>query len=103
MFAIRKNGNAESLDASKHDHSATLTADDSKADVTYYAHTAEDEHGNRLPEESGKWQPLADHLHNVSKLACNFATPLNLAEEATLAGMLHDSKLITTHAESHVI
>lgn len=37
--------------------------------VNYYAHTAEDEHGNRLPESSGKWQPLAAHLRNVAALA----------------------------------
>jgi hypothetical protein len=37
--------------------------------MTYYAHTAEDEHGNRRPVESGKWQPLATHLRNVAELA----------------------------------
>lgn len=33
----------------------------------YYAHTAEDAAGNRLPESSGQWQPLADHLRNVAE------------------------------------
>ena len=27
--------------------------------MTYYAHTAEDDDGNRLPKS--KWQPLKDH------------------------------------------
>lgn len=36
--------------------------------IRYYAHTAEDAEGNRLPESSGKWQPLADHLRNVAAL-----------------------------------
>lgn len=33
--------------------------------MTFYAHTAEDADGKPLPESSGKWQPLADHLRNV--------------------------------------
>ena len=56
----------------------------------YYAHTEEDEHGNRLPPESGKWQPLADHLQNVAKLAAKFAAPFGAESEAYLAGLLHD-------------
>ena len=32
-----------------------------------YAHTAEDDQGNRLPETS--WQPLAPHLRNAAALA----------------------------------
>ena len=47
----------------------------------FYAHTAEDEQGNRLSEASGKWQPLATHLRNVAALARQFAEPLGLAEE----------------------
>ncbi len=56
----------------------------------YYAHTAEDADGNRLPESSGKWQPLADHLRNVADLAAKFAAPFGASEEANLAGLLHD-------------
>jgi CRISPR-associated endonuclease/helicase Cas3 len=56
----------------------------------FYAHTAEDEQGNRLSEASGKWQPLATHLRNVASLTKQFAEPLGLAEEAELAGLLHD-------------
>lgn len=56
----------------------------------FYAHTAEDAHGNRLPEASGKWQSLADHLRNVAGLAANFAEPFGAADEARLAGLLHD-------------
>jgi hypothetical protein len=35
----------------------------------YYAHTAEDFEGKRLPACSGKWQPLRTHLENVAALA----------------------------------
>lgn len=58
--------------------------------MTYYAHTVEDERGTPLPESLGKWQRLKCHLANVAKLARNFATPLQLAPEAELAGLLHD-------------
>jgi len=37
--------------------------------MNYYAHTAEDENGDRLPESSGKWQPLSVHQSNVADLA----------------------------------
>ena len=56
--------------------------------MTFYAHTAEDEEGRRLPEEH--WQPLRDHLRNVACLAREFAAPLGLAAAAELAGWLHD-------------
>ena len=56
----------------------------------YYAHTTEDEHGKQLPPESGKWQPLADHLQNVATLAAQFAAPFGAKAEAYLAGLLHD-------------
>jgi len=56
----------------------------------FYAHTAEDEQGRPIPEESGKWQPLSVHLRNVADLAKDFARPLNLEAEAELAGLLHD-------------
>ena len=56
--------------------------------MTYYAHTAEDDNGNRLPKS--KWQPLKDHLRQVAGLAKRFARPLGLEAEAELAGLLHD-------------
>ena len=58
--------------------------------MTYYAHTATGEDGKPLPEDSGKWQSLATHLSSVADLAGRFAEPFNLAEEARLAGLLHD-------------
>ena len=57
--------------------------------VKYYAHTAAGENGEPLPESSS-WQPLAAHLSNVARLAGQFAAPLNLTDEAKLAGLLHD-------------
>lgn len=56
----------------------------------FYAHTAEDEQGVRLPESSGQWQPLAEHLRNVAELAAQFAAPFGASDEARLAGLLHD-------------
>lgn len=58
--------------------------------MTYYAHTAEDSQGKRLPESSGQWQPLANHLRNVAELAATFAAPFGASAEARLAGLLHD-------------
>lgn len=58
--------------------------------MIYYAHTAEDSQGKRLPESSGGWQLLADHLRNVAELAATFAAPFGASAEAHLAGMLHD-------------
>lgn len=60
------------------------------ADRAFYAHTAEDANGKRLPESSGKWQLLADHLRNVANLAAKFAKPFGAEKEAYLAGLLHD-------------
>ena len=57
--------------------------------MIYYAHTAEAPDGTRLPESSGKWQLLSNHLRNVAELAANFAAPFNASEEARLAGLLH--------------
>ncbi|MEI6278833.1 MAG: CRISPR-associated helicase Cas3' [Verrucomicrobiae bacterium] len=56
--------------------------------MTFYAHTAEDDTGNRLPDTD--WQLLADHLRNVSELAARFAAPFGASEEARIAGLLHD-------------
>ncbi|NDC75403.1 CRISPR-associated endonuclease Cas3'', partial [bacterium] len=58
--------------------------------MTYYAHTAEDSQGKRLPESCGVWQPLSAHLRNVAELAATFAAPFGASSEAHLAGMLHD-------------
>ena len=58
--------------------------------ANYYAHTAEDQNGAPLPENSGKWQLLSTHLRNVAKTAKRIAEPLGLANEAELAGLLHD-------------
>lgn len=46
-----------------------------------YAHSA---------NGAGKWHPLAEHLSGVAKLAGEFAGPAAWAEEARLAGLLHD-------------
>ena len=56
--------------------------------MKFFAHTAEDDQGNRLPEDN--WQPLSEHLRNVADLAKEFATPLGAAADAELAGLLHD-------------
>jgi CRISPR-associated endonuclease/helicase Cas3 len=56
--------------------------------MKYYAHTAEDENGKRLPECD--WQPLKNHLRNVAKLAEGFGRPLGIGAEAEIAGLLHD-------------
>ena len=46
--------------------------------MIFYAHTAEDDAGKRLPESCGKWQLLSDHLSNVAERASRFAIPLGL-------------------------
>ena len=58
--------------------------------MIHYAHTANGPDGESLLESSGQWQPLADHLRNVAELAAGFAAPFGAAEEARLAGLLHD-------------
>ena len=58
--------------------------------MRFYAHTAEAADGTRLPESSGRWQLLSEHLRNVADLAKHFAAPLRLSAEAELAGLLHD-------------
>jgi CRISPR-associated helicase Cas3/CRISPR-associated endonuclease Cas3-HD len=55
----------------------------------FFAHTASRSDGQPDPDES-RWQPLAAHLRNVAGLARRFAEPLGLADEAELAGWLHD-------------
>lgn len=57
--------------------------------MTYYAHTAETETGERDPNQS-RWQLLSTHLCNVAELARQFAAPFGSADEARLAGLLHD-------------
>lgn len=59
--------------------------------MRFYAHTAKDEYGRRLADES-RWQLLKDHLQAVSQLAKSFGRPLGpeLEKEAELAGLLHD-------------
>jgi hypothetical protein len=57
---------------------------DNSARRRYYAHTAEDGEGRRLPPEH--WQLLKDHLRQVADLAKRFAGPLGLEKEAELAG-----------------
>lgn len=48
----------------------------------YYAHSA--------GGESGEWQGLARHLHNVAELAARFAAPYGAEREAEIAGLVHD-------------
>lgn len=57
--------------------------------MNYHAHTAEGPDGRPDPDQS-RWQKLSDHLRAVAELARKFAEPLGLAEEAELAGWLHD-------------
>jgi hypothetical protein len=65
-----------------------LMNQDGSAVGRFYAHTAEDGQGRRLPSEH--WQLLRDHLRQVAELAKGFARPLGLEAEAELAGLLHD-------------
>lgn len=57
--------------------------------MNYYAHTAETANGERDPDKS-RWQPLSEHLQNVAERAKQLAAPFGLADEAHLAGLLHD-------------
>ena len=41
-------------------------------------------------EPEGRWQPLAGHLLQVSRLAAEFARPFGASRAAALAGLLHD-------------
>jgi CRISPR-associated helicase Cas3/CRISPR-associated endonuclease Cas3-HD len=47
----------------------------------YYAHSENAAH---------QWHALSDHLRHVAEMARDFATPLGVAQEAYLAGLLHD-------------
>ena len=57
--------------------------------MNYYAHTAETATGERDPNKL-RWQLLSTHLQNVAEWAEQFAAPFGLADEARLAGLLHD-------------
>ncbi|MBZ0096631.1 MAG: CRISPR-associated helicase Cas3' [Sulfuricella sp.] len=50
-------------------------------DTIYFAHSA-----NR----AGKWHPLAEHLSSVARLTHGFSAGSSWADEACLAGLLHD-------------
>ena len=56
--------------------------------TSYYAHTAKKSDGTSVGIED--WQKLAKHLRNVAEIARQAAEPLGLADEAELAGLLHD-------------
>ncbi|HEY2293476.1 MAG TPA: CRISPR-associated helicase Cas3', partial [Thermoanaerobaculia bacterium] len=47
----------------------------------YYAHSA---------SSTGGWEPLREHLGDVAATAARLAAPFGAAEEARLAGLLHD-------------
>lgn len=57
--------------------------------MDYYAHTAQGPDA-RPDKDRSRWQLLRDHLVNVARIARRFADPLGLADEAELAGLLHD-------------
>lgn len=40
--------------------------------------------------DKSDWQGLADHLHNVARLAEDFGKPLGIAKAARIAGLFHD-------------
>jgi CRISPR-associated endonuclease/helicase Cas3 len=56
--------------------------------MRFFAHTADDEDGQRLP--LNHWQPLSSHLERVAEKAAEFAEHIGLKEVAQLAGLLHD-------------
>ncbi len=57
--------------------------------MIFYAHTAVRADGRPDPDTS-RWQLLADHLTGVAARARHFGRPLDLADEAELAGLMHD-------------
>ena len=74
--------------------------------MNYYAHTAETATGERDQNKS-HWQLLSTHLSNVAEWAGQFAAPFGLADEARLAGLLHDlgkyGKRFQQRLENHSI
>ena len=71
--------------------------------MTFYAHTAEDEKGNRLPEESGKWQRLDVHLRNVADLAAKFAAPFGAIKETLLPPAITPQQASLIYANEAVL
>lgn len=57
--------------------------------MDYFAHTAQGPDG-QPDKDRARWQLLRDHLVNVARIARRFADPLGLADEAELAGLVHD-------------
>ncbi|HEX2938667.1 MAG TPA: CRISPR-associated helicase Cas3' [Ruminiclostridium sp.] len=55
----------------------------------YYAHTKSDQKSGEVLSQA-YWQPLAEHLRNVSELARKFGDCFGSGELAGLSGMLHD-------------
>jgi CRISPR-associated endonuclease/helicase Cas3 len=53
---------------------------------TFYAHSAK----GRSDRTRAGWELLRDHLSDVAERASSFAVPLDSADEARLAGWLHD-------------
>jgi CRISPR-associated endonuclease/helicase Cas3 len=51
--------------------------------MAFYAHSG-------TPADRADWQPLAEHLENVARLAAEMAAPLGLDKAARIAGQLHD-------------
>ncbi|MBF0564369.1 MAG: HD domain-containing protein [Nitrospirae bacterium] len=49
--------------------------------IGYMAHSA---------NKSGNWHRLSEHIRNVARIAGEFASMTRLADEAYLAGIMHD-------------
>ncbi len=56
--------------------------------MKFYAHTADDAAGNRLPEEHG--QPLAEHSRRVGEIAHSSIVLLCLAAKGKPSNLLLD-------------
>ncbi len=61
--------------------------------MAFYAHTAEDDAGNPLPESSGKWQLLSDHLRNVARQEASPSRQFNITTIVTSSICLKPSAL----------